>query len=325
MKKIILTEEQIQQLKTLLKQNLTYEQISKIMNLNKFMIMHWTYKIGIKKLNPAAIWSEKELRILEEKRKEGYSYKKLSTILNKTIKQIFTKAHSMGFKNPKIKRYNHEIKKQIINLTNSGFNQREIPDKLKIPINSVASIRRSKNLKAPQRKWTEYDIKEICLMLDNNKSMEEISEITKRTIQAIIKRFGDLGLRKKYRHIFNPILNKYRSEKMTLDSFITTRLANAKKGAKKHNVIFNITREEIKELLEKQNYKCYYTHYNMEFKRNSLYSMSLDRIYEKGNYTKENTVLCCWMINEMRSDFSQKEFIKLCNDISKNHKISESS
>ena len=92
-------------------------------------------------------------------------------------------------------------------------------------------------------------------------------------------------------------------------------------------------REYIKELYNKQNGRCFYTDepMNLGYHRDKkdLYSLnfhniSVDRIDSKKGYTKENTVLCCWGINNMKQQLPVDELIywaeKILNFKNKNQK-----
>jgi hypothetical protein len=117
----------------------------------------------------------------------------------------------------------------------------------------------------------------------------------------------------------------------TLDGFVK-RLHldmrhNAKKRAKELNI--EITCDDIKELYFKQNGLCalsgltmttdtYMTKGNQHI-INKM-NISIDRINSDLGYTKDNIQLVGAMINRMKSDLTNKEFIDFCSIISEYNK-----
>lgn len=80
--------------------------------------------------------------------------------------------------------------------------------------------------------------------------------------------------------------------------------SQAWKEAWEHN------KQVIKNLLEKQNYKCALTGDLI----NEL-TASIDRIDSNHGYTEGNIQLTTWEVNEMKSNYQQDEFINLCTKI----------
>lgn len=78
---------------------------------------------------------------------------------------------------------------------------------------------------------------------------------------------------------------------------------------------YNLTKEYIKELLKKQNYKDYYTGIIPE----DYKEYSIDRIDSSKGYIKGNIVITTCRINEMKNDMSIEEFktkiLQLYNNI----------
>ena len=90
-----------------------------------------------------------------------------------------------------------------------------------------------------------------------------------------------------------------------------------KLGAKRRNLEFLITFEELQAIWEQQNGKCYYTGIPMNF----TYSlslpkqMSLDRKDSSKGYTKENCVLCCQFINYAKHDYKMEDFLAFLDEL----------
>jgi hypothetical protein len=83
---------------------------------------------------------------------------------------------------------------------------------------------------------------------------------------------------------------------------------DAIRHAKAKNRIFEIVLEDLEDCLRKQNNVCALT--GIEF--NEINAPSLDRIDSEIGYTKENIQFIGIKINIMKSNLSEKEFIKLC-------------
>ncbi len=81
-------------------------------------------------------------------------------------------------------------------------------------------------------------------------------------------------------------------------------------GAKKRNLNFDVTVEEIYELFEKQQGKCALSGVDIVLSLNYKFkTASLDRIDSSKGYTLSNIQWIHKNLNEMKSDYSQEEFI----------------
>lgn len=103
----------------------------------------------------------------------------------------------------------------------------------------------------------------------------------------------------------------------------TTYYNRVKKGANYRNLEFNITIEQMQELLEKQNYKCALTGIDLIMNRNNsafkvlkgksgYNTASLDRIDSSRGYTLDNIQWIHKDVNFMKQDFSEETFINWC-------------
>ena len=93
---------------------------------------------------------------------------------------------------------------------------------------------------------------------------------------------------------------------------------NISRRSKEKGWEIEFNREYIEELYNKQNGRCFYTDepMNLGYHRDKkdLYSLnfhniSVDRIDSQKGYTMENTVLCCWGINNMKQQLSVDELL----------------
>jgi len=101
-------------------------------------------------------------------------------------------------------------------------------------------------------------------------------------------------------------------------------ILNASIGnSKKKNLKHDLTLEYLEELLLSQNSLCFYTGKLMDTniigKTSNLDSVSIDRLDSKKGYTKDNVVLCRWVVNRMKNELSVGEMLEIVNDIIKTH------
>jgi hypothetical protein len=97
-----------------------------------------------------------------------------------------------------------------------------------------------------------------------------------------------------------------------------------KRSAKRRNILFNISIEEIWEKFLKQNRKCALTGETLKFRSKiGLYdgSASLDRIDSSKGYTIDNVQWINKHVNKMKQNLNEELFIQFCHKISAHHKI----
>jgi hypothetical protein len=95
-----------------------------------------------------------------------------------------------------------------------------------------------------------------------------------------------------------------------------------KDAAKKRNIPFEITREYMDEVFQKQNGKCAYTNMNLYFETNGIRgTASLDRIDNTKGYIPCNIQWIHKHVNTMKWDLSENEFLNICKIITENMKI----
>lgn len=136
-------------------------------------------------------------------------------------------------------------------------------------------------------------------------------ELNKEKRKEIKQRFFNENPEKKYEYakkfrLSNP--SKWRKvyDKHKLTSkYVLNRL---KSGAKRRNLMFELTLEDVTNIISKQCNYCGETD-----------SISIDRVDNKIGYTKENSVPCCTMCNMMKKDFDLKDFLQKVCKIYQNH------
>lgn len=74
--------------------------------------------------------------------------------------------------------------------------------------------------------------------------------------------------------------------------------------AKRRNIEFSLTFSDLKRILSRKT--CYYTGIKFENIHESRTKLSLDRIDSDKGYTKENTVSCCYFINQLKNELFER-------------------
>jgi hypothetical protein len=69
-----------------------------------------------------------------------------------------------------------------------------------------------------------------------------------------------------------------------------------------------ITEENIREILEKQQYKCKYSGVNLCYGKGKIFQPSIDRIDNSKGYTPDNIYVVSWAINDAKNDLSMEDF-----------------
>lgn len=79
---------------------------------------------------------------------------------------------------------------------------------------------------------------------------------------------------------------------------------------------FELTEDDIQDILDEQDYKCFYT--GLEFEDVEGRRPSIDRIDSNKGYTRDNVVITLGVVNLMKRDLKISEFIELCSQVA-NH------
>lgn len=104
--------------------------------------------------------------------------------------------------------------------------------------------------------------------------------------------------------------NKYRR-----GSCIPQKVQQAKRNAKRKNIEFTITSSFMKNLLLKQNNKCFYSGEELGNIGDGYLSPSIDRKDNSKGYTQDNVQWVSWRVNEMKKDMEELAFLELCRKI----------
>ena len=112
----------------------------------------------------------------------------------------------------------------------------------------------------------------------------------------------------------------YKNNKIkTIQGKVDFLFSNISRRCRDKNHKLDFGKEYLIHLWEKQGGKCFYTDVKMSLgshnSRKDLYNLnfknvSVDRVDSRIGYTKDNIVLCCWGVNNMKQQMDYDEFIK---------------
>lgn len=90
------------------------------------------------------------------------------------------------------------------------------------------------------------------------------------------------------------------------------------------NMECSITPEDICSQISKQNNKCYYTGKELVLGGVRKHSISVDRVDSNLGYTKDNIVVCYYLVNSMKNNLPLADFKNICGKVYYNLEINES-
>ena len=123
-------------------------------------------------------------------------------------------------------------------------------------------------------------------------------------------------------------MNEY-YQKMDAFGFMRLTFNDLRGNARKRNIEVNITVEDLYNLYRSQEGKCALTGIEMTFRRQELgrtrrdrylYNISADRIDASQHYHKNNIQLVCSIVNTIKWDLPQQDFIDICRKVTENSK-----
>ena len=100
--------------------------------------------------------------------------------------------------------------------------------------------------------------------------------------------------------------------------------------AKRDELSFDLTMEDLDNLYDKQEGKCFYTGDTFILAANAKFciketNISIDRIDITKGYSIDNVVFCLKMVNISRNVYTQQEFITMCRRVANNPLLTEES
>lgn len=128
--------------------------------------------------------------------------------------------------------------------------------------------------------------------------------------QKQIKKYHSLGPEEKKR-------KKAKQNEWIKNNYLYYRVTNTRCRAKASNIPFNITIEDVQEIWNKQEGKCYYTNEPMILgpSARKWQCVSIDRVDSNKGYERENIVLCRGIINLVKNELSIDELLEVIDQI----------
>lgn len=174
-----------------------------------------------------------------------------------------------------------------------------------------------------------------CPQCNYLKLSEKFScKLSEDQIQYIDKNINILSIKKKSKNIgissntLNKYIKKYNLTKRLYHSGPKYKSIpayywyNLRKNAQTRKLIFDISPEDVWCILEKQKFKCALSGLPIDFKlQRTKSTASVDRIDSSIGYIKSNIQIVHKKINKMKNNLSDKDFIFLCQMVTKNNEV----
>jgi hypothetical protein len=279
-------------------------------------------RLGLKERKRHKKWSKEELDELLRLKENNYTIEQIAEKLGVVPTAVEWKLYYTLHLNNKHKRFNDSHRSEIRKLFDEGKTDKEIADILGFSIRRIRGESKRLGVYFHKTNWSDLEILKLKECLKNDIDFVEIVKTFGRSRPSVARKIYEIGGASdkiKDQIIFLKI--RYKREHFTLDGMINRKLYGAKKRSLQTCIDFNITIDDIKNLLRVQNNKCFYTGREFINETNNPQSFSIDRIDSSKGYTKDNINLVCWYINCMKLDLSHDEFIKTCSEIAKNHNV----
>ncbi|AYV75876.1 MAG: hypothetical protein Terrestrivirus3_145 [Terrestrivirus sp.] len=113
-------------------------------------------------------------------------------------------------------------------------------------------------------------------------------------------------------------MNKIKNDPILI-TLIKARMSDLVQNAKSRDLKVLINKDDVIELYIKQNKKCALTNDILSLEKKNNLSLSIDRIDSQKDYTVDNIQLISTLANQMKNDYTNGDFISLCESVIKHH------
>lgn len=287
-------------------------------NVRKILV-----KNGLKERRQKKKWTKEDIDKIVNLKNNNYPNSKIAEIIGCFEHHIEAKLYSLNIRRPnEYNSFTKENEQQLISMYNDGKNDTEIANALGFSIKTIRLKGKKLGIIFYKTTWMEEELKIIKQMINEGKYFLEIVATLHRSRVSVARKIYEMGLfNENIKKQINDLRISYKPIKFTLDYIIKDRLRAAKSRAEQRGFEFELTPEYIKELLNKQNNRCFYTGYEFINENNNPMALSIDRIDSSKGYSRNNVNLVCWLVNAMKTDISHEGFIRTCADIAKNHSV----
>ncbi len=265
-------------------------------------------------------WEASEIEVLIDLYTKKTRLDDICLILNRCKSSISYKARQLNLYMQK--KWTKEEDEKLKILKENGETNRNISIIFKRKVSFINN--KITELQIQSRiNWDEKDDKLLLNNLDKFNNIKDAAIFLNRAINTVNFHAKRLGL--------SQLFDKNLEELMEFEGLVknkplylilNTRYKSSEKRAKELNVEFNITRKDLLEIYNKQRGLCHYSGVLMKLvtkgRDTTPEILSIDRINSSKGYTKDNIVLCCSEINMIKRKMNVKDFLILCECISKN-------
>lgn len=190
----------------------------------------------------------------------------------------------------------------FLNYYNLGLSDRKISIILNIPRTEIAKKRKELNLSSVMPSRT------AVIRLENGNLKCSICNLEKTANEFQLGRKNQLD---SYRYSYcNQCRSKKIKEKVNENYLLFLEESWRRLRSRTKDLDFNLTKDDFKEIYQKQNGLCFYTDIKLDLrwgvglKRNGF---SVDRVDNNKGYVKENIVFCANFVNSAKRDLSLEE------------------
>lgn len=139
-----------------------------------------------------------------------------------------------------------------------------------------------------------------------------------RELQPLSNFFRAKETSSKYSSRCKKCIDQKRTKDWSYSKHLRQLLFLARGRAKKDGSLFDLTQGALEDKFRAQRGLCFYSGIEMTYVvRNGRIrtNISIDRIDSSVGYTISNTVLCCLIANQMKTDLDTNEFVGFCEAI----------
>jgi hypothetical protein len=322
------TPENVTKFKELAEKGYTHEEIAQEFNTTIPSIQGEAMKLGVY-CRRKGHWTPEEIEMLQKCYQEGKSLTETSKILTgRPIGAIKIKCLKLGIyiKNIKQKFWTDDKIDELKELINKEFTYKQMADHFGVSYNSILNCCRRCNLSITTRLSSEEIEKMRQYVVEQNLPMQRIASllnVDRRTVLFYSKKLNWRTPTKEAREKREEFLNKYKNdpEKLNVAQLLCKKIVFCRTRAKQNSIVFNITRENLMDIYERQDGLCFYSGVKMKIQNNrrnsrNLFSMSIDRFDSDYGYTFDNVVFCCDYINIMKHSQTKETLLDFCRLIS---------
>jgi len=284
------TTQEIDQIKIMRDQNFTLSQISKQLNLTIGVISGIIRKFDF----------PKKITFLKQAEHEEF-------VKNQYVRDVDTRIRgaSRAWTDDEI---NHLRKLKSEDLSNE-----KIASFLGRSLNSVRNkllmLGIYKNI--PDR-WSDEETALLECLLRDGKTIYDIGAVIDKDIFVIQRKADYMG--------YALSIDVSNAQAVNLDDVLHIKHKHSRVSAAARDIIFTITEADLLDKYNKQKGKCFYTGLYLNL-TNGPHKISIDRMDSSGGYEKDNIVLCCVIVNIMKSDFHVQDFLSICKSITENNQF----